>query len=183
MLLYKCNEKQYNMYLHKYQTQFFLCFPFPGLYCVDFLRTLIITFLCLHINTSKTARPSRFSLVDQKGFEKVLQHETTSFVLFVKMILSLFHGNAAVERDFSVNSEILVEKLSNESLIAQLLVYDVISRVGGVENVEVSKKMMVSVGQSCSRWMLWKTRNYFMKRNLRNKRKGKYNWKSWRTER
>lgn len=86
-------------------------------------------------------------------FAPVLQCETNqSFVLFVQMILSFFHGNAAVERGFSVNSECLVENLSMESLIAQRTVYDAISSAGDVQKVEISKEMIMSVAQSNHRW-------------------------------
>lgn len=38
---------------------------------------------------------------------------------FVKLLLCLSHGNAAVERGFSVNKECLVENLKEDSLVAQ----------------------------------------------------------------
>jgi len=42
-------------------------------------------------------------------------------------MLSLFHGNAAVERSFSINKECLVENLLEDSLVAQRVVYDAVS--------------------------------------------------------
>lgn len=66
----------------------------------------------------------------------------TEFAQFVQMLLFLFNGNAAVERGFSVNSNILVENLSKESLIGQRTVYDAISDAGGIEQIEVTKEML-----------------------------------------
>ena len=42
----------------------------------------------------------------------------------VTIVLILSHGQAAVERDFSVNEKLLIENLHTESLTAQRLVYD-----------------------------------------------------------
>ena len=42
-------------------------------------------------------------------------------------MFTLSHGQAAVERGFSVNREIIVENLQQKSLISQRLVYDYIT--------------------------------------------------------
>ena len=41
-----------------------------------------------------------------------------------KLIFILSHGQAAVEKGFSVNKEILVKNLQQKSLISQRMVYD-----------------------------------------------------------
>ena len=64
---------------------------------------------------------------------------------FVQQILCLFHGNAAVERSFSVNKECLVENLLEDSLVAQRVVYDAVLAVGGVSSVNITKQMIHSV--------------------------------------
>ena len=40
------------------------------------------------------------------------------------MLLIRYHGQAQVERGFSVNSQLLVENLNNDSLIAQRIISD-----------------------------------------------------------
>lgn len=70
---------------------------------------------------------------------------------FVQQILCLFHGNASVERSFSINKECLVENLHNDSLIAQRIVYDAVLAVGGVSSVKISKQMIQSVRNASSR--------------------------------
>ncbi|CAN7939964.1 unnamed protein product, partial [Ixodes hexagonus] len=50
---------------------------------------------------------------------------------FAKMILSLSHGNASVERGFSINKDCLVENQKEQSLVAQRIVYDAVSLAGG----------------------------------------------------
>ena len=61
---------------------------------------------------------------------------------FLKMVLILSHGNSFVEGGFSVNKEILVENLSNESLIGQRQVYDAIMFYGGIEKIEINNSLI-----------------------------------------
>jgi len=62
----------------------------------------------------------------------------------------LSHGNASVERGFSVNKDCLVENLHEESLIAQRHVWAAIQKYGGVEKVNITKKMIMDVRNSRS---------------------------------
>lgn len=61
---------------------------------------------------------------------------------FVRKILVLSHGNALLERGFSINDECLVENLHEQSLVAQRVVYDAIHAAGGVPHVEISSSML-----------------------------------------
>lgn len=70
----------------------------------------------------------------------------------VKKILILSHGNATIERGFSVNKECLVENLTEESLVAQRLVYDAVLRAGTVNNVEITKSLMHYAKNAHSRY-------------------------------
>jgi len=60
----------------------------------------------------------------------------------VKVLLLLSHGQAAVERGFSVNKEVEVENLKHQSLIAQRIICDYVSSVGGILNVPVTEPML-----------------------------------------
>nr|XP_054921779.1 uncharacterized protein LOC129382223 [Dermacentor andersoni] len=71
---------------------------------------------------------------------------------FAKMILSLSHGNASVERVFSVNKGCLVENQKEQSLVAQRIVFDAMSSAGGVASVEVTKRMRQMVRGANARW-------------------------------
>ena len=55
------------------------------------------------------------------------------------MILS--HGNASVESGFSVNGDMLIENLHEESLVAQRQVYDGVRSLGGLLKVKIDKRM------------------------------------------
>lgn len=60
----------------------------------------------------------------------------------VKVLLLLSHGQAAVERGFSVNKEVEVENLKHQSLIAQRIICDYDSSVGGIHNVPITEPML-----------------------------------------
>lgn len=49
-----------------------------------------------------------------------------------------------VERGFSINSECLVTNLEEDSLIAQRSVISAVTSYGGIENVPITKSMIIS---------------------------------------
>ncbi|KAJ8892936.1 hypothetical protein PR048_005517 [Dryococelus australis] len=61
---------------------------------------------------------------------------------FVKKVLILSHGNASVERGFSVNKELVVENQAQKALVAQRQVYDGVVASGGLHDLKVCKKMI-----------------------------------------
>ena len=58
----------------------------------------------------------------------------------VKFLLTLSHGQTAVERGFSVNKEALAPNLKEDSLKAKCLVHDTIS----VEQIEIASFFITS---------------------------------------
>ena len=69
-----------------------------------------------------------------------------------QIVFILSHGNARVESGFSVNADVLVENLKEESLIAQRRVYDSVVASGGVLNVNITSGMLTYPRQSHSRY-------------------------------
>lgn len=61
---------------------------------------------------------------------------------FVQTLLIISHGNAAVERGFSVNKEVIVTNQKEGSLIAQRQIFDAVTVKGGISNVDVTKSMI-----------------------------------------
>ena len=59
-----------------------------------------------------------------------------------KKILILSHGQATVERGFSINSELVVENLKEESVVSQRIVFDAIAAAGGVLSVPITKPLL-----------------------------------------
>ena len=68
----------------------------------------------------------------------------------VKMVLILSHGNASVESGFSVNKELLLENMEEDTIVAQRIVFDAI-RVAGMDVTRIDiSKMIGCVKQSHS---------------------------------
>lgn len=65
--------------------------------------------------------------------------------VFFQKIVVMFHGNAAVERRFSVNREYLVENLSEDSIIPQRCVDHAVSAVGEVKDDVISKAVRTNI--------------------------------------
>lgn len=66
--------------------------------------------------------------------------------------MTLSHGNANVDRGFSINSECLVENMRNELLIAQRCIYDTVSALGGVSNLTIEKALILSAKNAHSKY-------------------------------
>ena len=62
----------------------------------------------------------------------------------IKLLLLMSHGQATVERGFSVNKEVAVENLTERSFIAPRIIHDHIESVGGLANVKISKQLLTS---------------------------------------
>jgi len=62
----------------------------------------------------------------------------------VPLLLVLSRGQASVERGFSVNKELEVENLSNQSHVAQRLVCDHVKAVDGILNVPITQALLTS---------------------------------------
>lgn len=76
-------------------------------------------------------------LGNEKKYEELLE--------IIKLSFILSHGNASVEKGFSINKTILVENLHEESLVNQRTAFDGIKSLGGAENVSISSKMLNAV--------------------------------------
>lgn len=70
----------------------------------------------------------------------------------VQLLLVLSHGQASVERGFSVNKELEIENLANQSLMAQRLVCDHLNAVGGVLNVPLTQPLLTSCAGARKRY-------------------------------
>nr|CAD7427389.1 unnamed protein product [Timema monikensis] len=70
---------------------------------------------------------------------------------FCTMIFTMFHGNSAVERGFSVNKECLVENMKERSLISQRSIYSAVQSVGGIKNVEFTSGMLHAARRASSK--------------------------------
>lgn len=65
----------------------------------------------------------------------------------IKLLLILSHGQAAVERGFSINKGLLVDNMSENSICAQRVIHDYVQSCGGLQNVQFTKEI-ISAAQS-----------------------------------
>lgn len=80
------------------------------------------------------------------------EEEFKDLWIAVKIILILSHGNAFVESGFSINKEMLVENLHEESLIGLRRVWDGVSNAGGENCVQVDQEMIKYARGAASRY-------------------------------
>ena len=69
-----------------------------------------------------------------------------------ELALLLSHGQASVERGFSVNKELVVENQSEQTLAARRILKDHIVHVNGVTNIEITRNMVVVARNATARY-------------------------------
>ena len=70
----------------------------------------------------------------------------------VRKCLLLSHGQAEVERGFSINKHTIQDNLSNDGLTAKRVVGDFIRKSGGIDKIKITPQMIVSCASSRSRY-------------------------------
>ena len=82
------------------------------------------------------------------------QQSNDEFIKFIKIILCLSHGQASVERGFSVNKDLLVENLLEKSLVAQRIVKDHLraNHDGDFSKLKITKPLILSARNAASRY-------------------------------
>ena len=113
-----------------------------------------------------------------------------------QIVFILSHGNARVESGFSVNADVLVENLKEESLIAQRRVCGSVVASGGVLNVNITSEMLNYAREFHSRYqeclkqkrekvtneekkVLLSKSKYWKKKDLKSKKQHNKNLEIW----
>ena len=73
----------------------------------------------------------------------------------VTNVLTLSHGQASVERGFSTNKQISKENLQEHTFVALRQVHNHIRSVAGANNVEITKKLILSVASPRQKYMAY----------------------------
>lgn len=68
--------------------------------------------------------------------------ETEALSKVLRTVLTMSHGNASVERGFSLNADCLIDNMKEETLIAHRCVYDAVRYLGGVQSVPLTKPII-----------------------------------------
>ncbi|KAH7958886.1 hypothetical protein HPB49_006123 [Dermacentor silvarum] len=90
-------------------------------------------------------------------FVRLLKHDPAFSMLWevLKVLLLLSHGQASVERGFSVNKQIAVGNMAELSYISQRVICEAVKTHGGLLNVPLSKELKSSVRQARHRYALY----------------------------
>lgn len=85
-----------------------------------------------------------FEQMYKKGYLKVWE--------IIRMLLLLSHGQASVERGFSVNKQIEVDNLKEETYVSLRLIYDYVHFCGGIMKVPITKELLSSAASGRQRY-------------------------------
>ena len=96
----------------------------------------------------KSDRLDELFNVKMRGKISVSKH----FIKFVNLIFILFHGNANVERGFSINKHCLSDNLQEESLVARRMICEQVSIAGGPPKVELTNSLLLSCKNANGKW-------------------------------
>lgn len=101
------------------------------------------------VQEAKHSEEMRFSpdhdRLDKFYFDKMKDNEKYCKVWkVVSILLLLSHGQATVERGFSINKEVSEVNLSENNLIAQRVIKDYITCIGGLQGVVITKELLQS---------------------------------------
>ena len=69
-----------------------------------------------------------------------------------RLLLILSHGQASVEKGFSINKEIMVKNMREESFVGQRLIQDYVSVERGIRNIKVTQSMLTCTSQARHRY-------------------------------
>nr|XP_020460935.1 uncharacterized protein LOC109963032 isoform X2 [Monopterus albus] len=73
---------------------------------------------------------------------------------FCKKLLLLSHGQATVERGFSVNKEVEADNMQEDTVDAQRMICDYVSVCGGVLKVPLTKEILAAAASARSQYRL-----------------------------
>nr|XP_020471978.1 uncharacterized protein LOC109969435 isoform X1 [Monopterus albus]XP_020471979.1 uncharacterized protein LOC109969435 isoform X1 [Monopterus albus] len=73
---------------------------------------------------------------------------------FCKKLLLLSHGQATVERGFSVNKEVEADNMQEDTVDAQRMICDYVSACGGVLKVPLTKEILAAAASARSQYRL-----------------------------
>lgn len=73
---------------------------------------------------------------------------------FCRKLLLLSHGQATVERGFSVNKEVETDNMQEDAVVAQRIICDYVSVCGGVLKVPLTKELLGAAASARSQYCL-----------------------------
>ena len=91
----------------------------------------------------------------------------------LRMVLVLSHGQASVERGFSVNKKVETENLSQKSMVSQRLICEYVNECGGIAQVPISKELLRSASAARQRYRVFLDEQRAARKTVEESRKRK----------
>ena len=127
------------------------------------------------------AQSPKFSQSDRTERLDTLYHESVGMNKkysklwpVIKTLMLLSHGQATVERSFSNNKFVTTQNLSEHTLIARRQVKDYLRRVDGLQNVTITKDLLLSVKMARQRYCQYLTQQKEEAESLSRREKRKH---------
>jgi len=95
------------------------------------------------IHTWANGELENFSVADDRLRSRMAANYPKAWSV-CELALLLSHGQASVERGFSVSKELVVENQSEQTLAARRIIKEHIMCVNGVTNVEITRNMVLA---------------------------------------
>ncbi len=74
---------------------------------------------------------------------------------FVEKLLLLSHGQATVERGFSINKEVEMCNMNEDTIVSQRLICDYVRMCGGVVKVPLTKELLNECASARNRYRIF----------------------------
>ena len=84
-----------------------------------------------------------------------ISHPYPQMWAFIQKLLLLSHGQATVERGFSVNKEVEISNIQEDTIVAHRIVCDYVTLHGGVLKVPLTPGLLSSVVSARSRYRIY----------------------------
>ncbi|KAJ8404749.1 hypothetical protein AAFF_G00336120 [Aldrovandia affinis] len=167
---YMAIARTFTPFLKRYQTDEPVM-PFLGRDLAEFLKSLLRRFIKRELlQDATTVQLTRLDITERKnwvrlqdvdiglGAESILKvmlywsSSVLSCPLRGEKLLILSHGQASVERGFSVNKEVETTNIMGDTVVARRLVCDYVALHGGVTKVPLTKELLKSVEAARTRY-------------------------------
>ena len=142
---------------------------------VDFLKKEYASFVAddVHSNPKTLHEFEEYDKVSSEGVDYFLATylEASKYQKLwdlVKCLLVLSHGQACVERGFSINSEIMEYNFTQKSVVALRNIYDHIQTCGGILHVKIDQELRNAVKNASSEFRREQKRKQEEKRTRKN---------------
>ncbi|XP_014675867.1 PREDICTED: uncharacterized protein LOC106815856 [Priapulus caudatus] len=126
----------------------------------DVVKSQYVSFLDVQVARYSSSFAEFRPEADESRVETFLYkhlHQKTEYSKLwqaMKIVLLLSHGQASVERGFSVNKQVAADNLQEETFVARRLICEHVNRAGGVCNVQITPQLLVAAAGARQKYLM-----------------------------